>query len=537
MAIYFILSFFLSLACIQDRNLVQAVGGDQWVLLMQNMGISALHMQLLNNDRVVIYDRSDFGQSKISLPAGSVCPFNDCAAHSVEYDISSNSVRPLLVKTDVWCSSGTVAPDGQLIQTGGAGGGDRVVRTFGTSESSDWKEIASALLVSRWYATNHILPDGRAIIVGGRGQFNYEFYPKTSTTSSLFSLPFLNETNDPNQENNLYPFVHLNVDGNLFIYANNRAILLDYTNNVIVRTYPSMPGGDPRNYPSTGSSVLLPLENIGSLPIEAEVLICGGAPRGSFLQAKAGIFVEALNTCGRLKITSKSSAWIIEKMPSSRTMGDMVLLPNGHVLIINGVGAGTAAWEFGRNPVLSPVVYRPNNKKGSRFEVQNPSSIPRVYHSTAILLRDGRILVGGSNTNPHYNFTGVLFPTELRLEAFSPTYLDSISSVLRPKIISTSPQVSLKYGQGLTVFFSGSSVFTNKGISVTLVAPSFATHSFSMNQRLLVLNRGKIRKQSGSNFQVAVTMPSSAVLAPPGYYMLFVIYHHIPSEGMWVQIQ
>lgn len=106
---------------------------------------------------------------------------------------------------------------------------------------------------------DQFLPDGRQIVIGGRGQFNYEFYPK-KTSPGVYSLPFLAQTNDPDIENNLYPFVHLNVDGNLFIFANNRAMLFDYIRNKVVRTYPMLPAGDPRNYPSCGSSVLLPLD-------------------------------------------------------------------------------------------------------------------------------------------------------------------------------------------------------------------------------------------------------------------------------------
>ncbi|KAK3231752.1 hypothetical protein Dsin_003633 [Dipteronia sinensis] len=111
-------------------------------------------------------------------------------------------------------------------------------------------------------------------------------------------------------------------------------------------------------------------------------------------------------------------------MPQARIMGDITLLPNGNVLIINGAAAGVAGWEIGRNPVLNPVIYRPNNKLGPRFESQNPTTIPSMYHSTAVLLRDGRVLVGGSNPHMRYKFTGVLFPTELSLEAFTPAYLD-----------------------------------------------------------------------------------------------------------------
>lgn len=53
----------------------------------------------------------------------------------------------------------------------------------------------------------------------------------------------------------------------------------------------------------------------------------------------------------------------------------------------------------------------------------NPTTIPRMYHSAATLLPDGRILVGGSNPHLQYDFSNVKYPTELSLEAFSPPYL------------------------------------------------------------------------------------------------------------------
>ncbi|KAI8025105.1 Aldehyde oxidase GLOX [Camellia lanceoleosa] len=53
----------------------------------------------------------------------------------------------------------------------------------------------------------------------------------------------------------------------------------------------------------------------------------------------------------------------------------------------------------------------------------SPSTRPRMYHSSDVLLTDGRVLVGGSNPHPYYNFTGVQYPTDLSLEAYSPPYL------------------------------------------------------------------------------------------------------------------
>ncbi|KAK4434580.1 hypothetical protein Salat_0620800 [Sesamum alatum] len=160
----------------QNPLTLAAAGGGEWKLLVSNTGVSAMHMQLLNNDRVVIFDLTDFGPSNISLPNGK-CRNNpkdltlkiDCTAHSIEYDVASNSIRPLNVFTNVWCSSGAAMPDGSLVQTGGFNDGDVMPEFSNHAEIilCDWQEFNTVLTQSRWYATNHILPDGRQIIVGG----------------------------------------------------------------------------------------------------------------------------------------------------------------------------------------------------------------------------------------------------------------------------------------------------------------------------------------------------------------------------------
>ncbi|KAM2878129.1 hypothetical protein FF1_013764 [Malus domestica] len=529
------LSLFLLLIFHFSQNPTADAAGGKWQVL-KNVGISAMHMQLLKNDRIILFDRTDFGKSNLSLPNGN-CVNNDCTAHSAEFTVQTNAVRPLTVLSDVWCSSGSMAPNGNLIQTGGFNGGERRVRVFQPCTGCDWKEIVDGVNVRRWYATNHVLPDGRRIIVGGRRQFNYEFYPKTPSSSSVYSLPFLSQTNDAGEENNLYPFVFLNPDGNLFIFANNRAILFNYVNNTVVKSYPQIPGGDPRSYPSTGSAVLLPLKNLTAPSVEAEVLICGGTPKGSYTKATNGTFVGALNTCARIKITDPNPQWVVETMPQARVMGDMILLPDATVLLINGASSGAAGWELGRNPVLNPVVYRPNNAVGSRFEQQNPTTIPRMYHSTALLVRDGRVLVGGSNPHDKYEFgNNVLFSTELRLEAFSPQYLDAKYADLRPTIIAPLNQAKIRYGIKLAVQFSLTGTLATNSVYLTMVAPPFSTHSFSMNQRLLVLGAENVRQVGPTTYQAQVTTPPSGNLAPSGFYILCVVHQQIPSEGIFVQI-
>ncbi|KAI3757107.1 hypothetical protein L6452_04640 [Arctium lappa] len=158
-----------------------------------------------------------------------------------------------------------------------------------------------------------------------------------------------------------------------------------------------------------------------------------------------------------LKALARSGSdleWVMETMPLARVMGDMLLLPNSDVLTINVGSKGTAGWEYGRDSVLNPVLYKPDCLPGVRFEIQDSNTIPRMYHSTAILLRDGRVLVGGSNPHIYYNFTNVLYPIELSLEAFSPPYLDPRLSDVRPTIVFPDSQTQFRYRSLMRIRFT-----------------------------------------------------------------------------------
>ncbi|XP_044466388.1 aldehyde oxidase GLOX [Mangifera indica] len=543
--LFFSLLFFIFISPISPQFFpsISALQG-QWTLLHESTGIVAMHMQLLHNNKVIIYDRTDFGPSNISLPGG-LCRYDsreqalihDCTAHSILYDAITNGLRPLMVQTDVWCSSGSVIPDGTLVQTGGFNDGDHVVRTISPCfdhENCDWLEFPEYLFRRRWYSSNHILPDGSLIIIGGRREYSYEFYPRNP--QAPFLLRFLIETTDY-AENNLYPFVHLLPDGNLFLFANTRSIVLDYKQNRVLREFPEITGGDPRNYPSTGSSVLLPLDdNHNGSNVEAEIMVCGGASKDSYRRAIRHDFVPAVSTCGRLKVSHESPTWEMEEMPTPRVMSDMLILPTGDVIIINGAERGTAGWNNARDPATRPIIYRPSVLESSlRFSIMSPAVRPRLYHSSAILLPDGRVLIGGSNPQIYYNFTNVLYPTDLSLEAFSPPYLSFAYSSLRPRILQVDQTV--RHRQPFRVNFIVRNFLSGNVVSVRIIAPSFTTHSFAMNQRMVVMNKLGVSRVGFAMYYVDVVAPSTAEIAPPGYYLLFVVHAQIPSSGVWLKIE
>ncbi|MCL7051628.1 hypothetical protein MKW94_028621 [Papaver nudicaule] len=522
----------------------------QWKLLLNSTGVVAMHMTLTHRNTVLMLDQTETGRSGYLLRGrkvrGAVCSSSNlhdssCWAHSVEYDVNANKIRALPLQTDTWCSSGAFLSNGTLLQTGGHGNGYRRIRYFNpcTNRQCSWIQSSNSLLSNRWYASDQRLPSDRVIVVGGKDVFTYEFVPKFSRNEGSFSLPFLHRTYDRGEDgNNLYPFLHLSSDGHLFIFANRDSILLDYRRNKVMKTYPRIPGAGARNYPSSGSSVILPLNYKDGFQ-KVEVMVCGGSSTGAFEAARGGRFLSALNTCGRMVISAGANhKWEMEHMPAPRLLSDMIILPTGQILIINGARNGAAGWDNAVRPSRQPFLYSPKKKWGSRFSVLKATKIPRLYHSSAVLLPDGRVLVAGGNPNRNYTFRNVAFPTELRLQAFSPHYMDHSYLPIRPSGVSINLEPnrdSVKYGEDFTVRYR--IVRTpGKVVNFNIYAPPFTTHSISMNQRMLRLRcKTMIREKSGWTNALLVA-PPNPVVAPSGYYMLTVVNQGIPSVAQWLKL-
>ncbi|XP_077250578.1 aldehyde oxidase GLOX-like isoform X2 [Tasmannia lanceolata] len=486
--------------------------GGNWELLLKNSGVVAMHMALTHHNTVLIFDQTEAGRSGYPLRK-HLCSVDStksfCWAHSIEYNIATNSIRPLTLKTDTWCSSGAFLSNGTLLQTGGHGNGYRKVRYFRPCSDyrCDWIESKASLSDNRWYASNQILPEkDRVIIVGGRKAFTYEFVPKSSPNEGSFELPFLRHTNNQHEEGK------------------------------VIKTFPRMPGSGSRNYPSTGSSVMLPLHHADGFR-KVEIMVCGGAVSGAYMAAKERDFLKGLSTCGRIVITGKNSNWLMEQMPEPRLLNDMLVLPTGDILVINGAKQGDAGWNNAENPSLTPYLYKPMKKLGKRFSILKSTNIARMYHSSAILLPDGRVLVAGSNPNVRYTFSRVAFPTELRLQAFVPYYMGQFFDNKRASNLSITHQndkIGVVYGEKFGVRFELGRK-PSKVIDFHAYAPPFATHSNSMNQRMLKLRCNSLVRGNGGEFTATLVAPPSSKVAPSGYYLLTVVNGGIPSKAQWVR--
>jgi hypothetical protein len=180
------------------------------------------------------------------------------------------------------------------------------------------------------------------------------------------------------------------------------------------------------------------------------------------------------------------------------------LLPDGTVLVVGGGNTGNFD-----NPVTSAELFDPVTETWTVMAAQTAG---RMYHSTAILLPDGRILSAGQNSGV-YAKTG---------EIYSPPYLFKGA---RPTIASA--PANLGYGQ----MFNVQSPDAASIRSVTLMRPGSVTHSINMDQRYV----GMDFSVSGST--LTVTGPSSPNTAPPGWYMLFLVSQSgVPSIASWVHV-
>ncbi|KAG0235115.1 hypothetical protein BGW42_005765 [Actinomortierella wolfii] len=418
-------------------------------------GVSAMHGILIpNTNKVVFLEKVE--KSVNARLSDDPTKFS----YTVEYDLEDNTFRPLHTKTNMFCSAGGYRPDGTIVSLGGAEAQSDIVEGWNSvrflascrgdkKSRCDWDTRNNIVLkAGRWYPTVETLADGRLFILGGatRGASmnseeisvpSWELYPPLPDNPTHFD--FLEKT----LPNNLYPMVHLLPDGNLFIFANTQSVIFSTTTWKIIKTLPDIPG-QPRNYPLSGGSVLLPLRPENNY--EPEIMVCGGSTQFSF----RGV---GQDTCARIKPLSDNPRWVFENMPLGRMMPDVTLLHDGSVLILSGAQRGAAGYGRAKWPTLQPVIYKPwlpvgegdekypttedlqidiveenikkkRNKPSPRFILQRPSVIPRLYHSIALPTIDGRVMVAGSNPNAN-TLVEAEFPVEYRLEMFSPGYLFS----------------------------------------------------------------------------------------------------------------
>ncbi|EED13726.1 conserved hypothetical protein [Talaromyces stipitatus ATCC 10500] len=504
-------------------------------------GVPAMAAALMPNGNVVFIDKVE-NYTQLVLDNGQY-------AYSSEYNLTSNTAHGLGYQTNAFCSGGSFLADGRLVSVGGNGPLPDIDPTVGDGFQGirylergayygDWYEPGHTLSTPRWYASVQMLQGKELFVASGslngldpmRSENNnptFEILDQDGipATGSII-LPILSD----NQPYYMYPFLHLLKNGHLFIFVSRSAEVYNPYDLTTSRQLPNLPGAY-RTYPNTGGSVILPLSKKNDW--EPEIMVCGGG-------AYADISSPADRTCGRIQPLSENPEWHMEEMPEPRVMVEGLLLPDGKVLWLNGARRGAQGFGTAQEPCFGAFIYDPEQPTGSRWALEGTSDIPRLYHSVALLLLDGTVMVAGSNPmeqpllEPNYNSPATAYATEFRVEIYTPPYLLGANASKRPQNIQLS-QVDL-IADGESFFISFTSTANATDLKIALYHGGFVTHSLHMGQRLIYLDHEGFAPGFDEQF-VSVFMPPSSSISPSGPYVIYVVLDGVPGLGQFVMVR
>ncbi|KAL3420256.1 WSC domain-containing protein [Phlyctema vagabunda] len=502
-------------------------------------GVPAMHAALMPNGRVMFLDKVG-NYTQLKLPSGYF-------AYSSEYDPATNKAIGLAYKTNAFCAGGAFLADGRIISVGGngpldvdptVGDGFNAIRYLDrntpAATGQAWSEPGNKLSSARWYASVQTMPDSTLFVAAGslngldptvltNNNPTYEILNPAAVSSGT-SIPL--DILQSNQPYYMYPFLHLLSDGNLFIFTSKASQIFNVGGNAIVKELPNLVG-EYRTYPNTGASILLPLSSTNNWA--PDILICGGG-------AYQDITSPTDPSCGRIQPLGKAT-WELDSMPQGRGMVEGLLLPDGTAILINGGNRGAQGFELMANPTMQALLYNPTLPLGQRFSTLASSTIPRLYHSVALLLLDGTVMVAGSNPvdgNPKIVADAKdPYVTEFRVENYVPPYLQGDNANRRPANVKIS---SLKLKADASTFtISFNAPVNAKAVKVTLYHGGFVTHSVHMGHRMLFLDTAGWK--AGQTAQtLTVSSPPSRNVCPPGPYVVYVMVDGVPSVGQFVMV-
>lgn len=400
---------------------------------------------------------------------------------------------------DIFCSGLTILENGQVMVTGGVveGAHTGIENNRGTWNTNLFNPATSTwtagenMNYARWYPSSIEISDGTVIEFSGSNEtglivqnvlesYNYDANWWTTLPSTA---------NIPNQILQTYPRLTLLSSGNVFVSA---------------------PAQETYQFnPSTNKWSFVAAMNFGFRYFAPHVLLPGGnqvmVAGGSVAHLNGG--GAATNTVEIIDMSATKPAWTYTgAMNYARYNENLVLLPDGTVLAVGGGGGGG---EY-KNPVFAAEIYNPTT---AQWSVMASQQIQRTYHSTAVLLPDGRVVSAGSDNGSK---------NELTYEIYSPPYLFNGAQ----PVISSAP-TALNYGQSFTITTADASTIT----SVALLKPGATTHADDMDQRYVSL---AFTVGTGT---LTATAPANGSIAPPGYYMLAIVNSSgVPSVMPFLQL-
>ena len=413
---------------------------------------------------------------------------------AIVWDPVTNSINQVTAPTNIFCGAMEQMADGRILVVGGHNGahyGLSAANIFDPGTES-WTPVQD-MAFKRWYPTATMLPDGRIIVTSGEanGDEDYvqiqEIYDSATNSWSLlssapYSFPY-------------YPHVFTLPDGRLIVPATTEAPIASKVLDLRALAWTDIGGATVDG----GSTVMY--------------------RPGKFLKLGTSVNPDttvrpSAATAYVLDATQASPSWRqVQSMAFPRTYQSSTILPDGNVLVTGG-GPTTDAIDDAHG-ILQPELWSPDTEQWTTLA---PMSIPRLYHSIALLLPDARVLVSGGG-----RFDNQVEPTDQpNAEIYSPPYLFKGA---QPSISSAPAQVG--YGQTFAVITPDAARIAK----VSLIRYGAVTHSINMGQRFVPL------AFSVGNGTLTVASPANSSLASPGNYMLFLVDNNgVPSVAATVQV-
>ncbi|MGF1536905.1 MAG: galactose oxidase-like domain-containing protein [Elainellaceae cyanobacterium] len=477
--------------------------------------------------------------------------------------------QPQLEGDVLYCSGHTPLPDGSILYMGGAkynNLGDRDQDEFGLNYarifdgekfvriptpnpggptppadgSWDWYETGMM-----WYPNITRIPGGRALINGGLAKWasvlDSRKWEYQNDSMTLFDFDqyqqgqnpwtiWVNDANAPREVSiDVFDYAHamllpqpVEIDGrdrHVVIYggiANDPDDGAFTPGLAFLSLDETVPEEERFTTPAEGKRPGGGLlnETTAFLTTEGEIVIIGGGDNG----LEEGQRID--------KFDPETMQWTSLDMGSTRHKAASTLLPDGTALIISGEEFYQADKNIG--DLKQPMIYDPQGNTLTQLAPWTDDDQMRGYHNVSLLLKDGRVLIGGGRVfedGQEGDYRIGCERPELRL--FSPPYLFNGP---RPEITAVSDG-KLTLGEStMTVTFASASLPASGGAA--LMALGAMTHSFDQGQRRVALEYRQM-----SDYEIEIMAPENAFAAPEGMYNLFLISEDgVPSVAQTVEV-
>jgi len=389
---------------------------------------------------------------------------------------------------DMFCGGIATLPDGRVLVNGGR-------NTTVRSSIFDWRvntwTRTPDMNDPRWYNTTVALPNGQAWTVSGSGGSgtSERWDPSNGLWSRLTGINWNLVLAEPGYINIWHPFVLLAPDGRLIHFGPTDTMhwITTSGSGSMINTGTVVPG---THYPKEGAWVMYN---------EGRVLVAGGGTNTTAIANGDG-------TTG----TSSRSAYTVDvrtgtpvvtptaSMTFARQFANAVVLPNGEVMVMGGNTSGLKFNDTGS--ILTPEIWNPTT---GTWRNAADASVPRNYHSLALLLPDGRVLSagGGLSGNSADHRDGQLY---------TPPPLFNADGTLAPRpVLNTAPPT---IGVGTKFTVAGTAGLQK----FSFIKMSAITHCVDTDLRYLSL---PFTETSPGVYEL--TAHSSLNVMTPGYWMLF----------------